>query len=69
MRGCIKVLKADKVMDEQVGFRAGGGCNDKVLAVKQIVEKTIKRNKKIYREFNNLEKAYDNEIREKLWKC
>lgn len=40
-----------------------------VLAVKQIVEKIIKKNKKIYRAFDNLENAYDNESREKLWKC
>ena len=64
----VKVLAGDKVMDEQGGFRSGRGCIDQIFAVKQIVEKTIEKDKKVYMAFVDLEKAYDNVSREKLWK-
>ena len=40
---------------------------DQIFVVKQIVEKTIEKNKKTYMAFVDLEKAYDNVSREKLW--
>lgn len=61
----VKVMTVDKVMDEQGGFRSGRACSDHIFAIKQIVEKTIKKNK-MYMRFVNLEKAYDNVSREKL---
>ncbi|MDA8042238.1 MAG: reverse transcriptase family protein [Pirellulales bacterium] len=64
----VKGLTVDKVMDEQGGFRAGRKCNDQIFAVKQIVEKTIEKDKKTYMSFVDLEKAYDSVSREKLWK-
>ena len=64
----VKMATVDKVMDEQGGFRTGRGCNDQIFAVKQIVEKTIEKDKKTYMAFVDLEKAYDNVSREKLWK-
>ena len=64
----VKGLTVDKVMDEQGGFRAGRGCNDQIFAVKQIVEKTIEKDKKTYMAFVDLEKAYDSVSREKLKK-
>ena len=63
----VKAITDVKVMDEQGGFRAGRGCNDQIFVVKQIVEKTIEKNKKTYTAFVDLEKAYDNVSREKLW--
>ena len=62
----VKAITDVKVMDEQEGFRAGRGCNDQIFVVKQIVKKTIKKNKKTYMAFLDLEKAYDNVSREKL---
>ena len=64
----VKVLTGDKVMDEQGGFRSGRGCTDQIFAVKQIVEKSIEKDKKVYMAFVDLEKVYDNVSREKLWK-
>ena len=49
------------------GFRAGRGCNDQIFAVRQIVEKTIEKNKVVYMAFAELEKVYDNVNREELW--
>ena len=65
----VKVLTGDKVMDEQGGFRSGRGCVDQIFAVKQIVEKTIEKDKKVYMAFVNLEKAYDNVSRRSYGKC
>ena len=64
----VKVVTVDKVMDEQGGFRSGRGCSDQIFAVKQIVEKTIEKDRQMYMAFVDLEKAYDNVSREKLWK-
>ena len=61
----VKVVTADKVMDEQGEFRAGKGCNDQIIAVKQLVEKTIEKDKNMYMAFVDLEKPYDNVSREK----
>ena len=55
----VKRLTVDKVMNEQGGFRAGRGCIHQIFAVKQIVEKTIDKDKKTYMAFVDVEKAYD----------
>ena len=64
----VKFVLVDKVMDEQGGFRVGRGSNDQIFAVKQLLEKTIEKDKKIYMAFMDLEKVYDNVHREKLSK-
>ena len=63
----VKVLTVDKMMDEQGGFRAGRGCIHQLFSVKQIVEKIIED--KVYMAFVDLEKAYDNVSRGKLWEA
>ena len=65
----VKVLMVDKVMDKQGGFRAGRGCIDQIFIVRQIVEKAIEKNKKVYMAFVDLEKAFDNVNRGELWKA
>ena len=52
-------------MDEQGGFRAGRDCNDQIFTVRQIMEKTIEKDKVVYMAFVDLEKAYDEVNREK----
>ena len=54
------MLTGDEVMDEQGGFRIGRGCLDQIFTVKQIVDKVIEKDKKVYMAFVDLEKAYDN---------
>ena len=39
----MKLLTAERVMDEQGEFRPGRGCNGEIFAVRQVVEKIIKR--------------------------
>ena len=46
-----------QVMEEQAGFRVGRGCRDQVLAVRQLGEKTIEKDGKMYAAFIDLEKA------------
>ena len=64
----LKLMTAEKVMDEQGGFRAEKGCNDQIFAVRQVVEKTIEKDRSVYIVFVDLEKAYNNVNRLKLWK-
>jgi len=64
----VKGLTEGSVMDEQGGFRSGRGCIDQVFAVKQVVEKMIEKDKVMFMVFIDLEKAYDNVCREKLWR-
>ena len=53
----VKLITAEKVMDEQGWFRAGRGCNDQIITVRQIMEKTIEKDKVVYMAFVDLEKA------------
>ena len=64
----VKGLTEGSVMDEQGGFRSGRGCLDQIFAVKQVIEKMIEKDKVIFMVFIDLEKAYNNVCREKLWR-
>ena len=64
----VKLMTAEKVMDEQGRFRAEKGCNDQMFGVRQVVEKTIEKDRSVYIVFVDLEKAYNNVNRLKLWK-
>ena len=64
----VKGLTEGSVMDEQGGFRSGRGCLDQIFAVKQVIEKMIETDKVMFMVFIDLEKAYDNVCREKLWR-
>ena len=64
----VKGLTEGSVMDEQGGFRSGRGCLDQIFAVKQVIEKMIEKDKVLFMVFIDLEKAYDNVCREKLWR-
>ena len=64
----VKGLTEGSVMDEQGGFRSARGCIDQVFAVKQVIEKMIEKGRVMFMVFIDLEKAYDNVCREKLWR-
>jgi len=59
----VKLMTADNVMDEQGGFKAGRGCNDQFFQSGRLW-----RRQSVYIAFVDLEKAYDNVNRLKLWK-
>ena len=62
----LKVLTNVLVMDEQGEFRAGRGCIDQVLPVRQVFEKAIK-DKGVHAAFVDLKNTYDAVSRKKLW--
>ena len=64
----IKLMTEGKAMDEQGGFRARRSCNDQIFAVRQVVEKTIEKDRVLYMAFVDSKKVYDNVNRIKLWK-
>ena len=42
---------------------------DQILCLKNLIEKSLERNRKLYVGYMNLEKAYDRVDREGLWEC
>ena len=65
----VKLMMAEEVMNEQGRFRLGRGCNDQIFAVRQVVRKTMEKDRSVYMAFLNLEKAYDNVNRFMYGKC
>ena len=55
------------VSEEQCGFRGGRGCIDQIFSVRQVVEKYLEKDRKLYIAFMDLEKAYDRVDRGALW--
>ena len=55
-------------MEEQAGFRVGRGCRDQIFVMRQLAEKTIEKDGKMYAAFIDLEKAYDKVWREDMWR-
>ena len=59
---------AERVLpDTQCGFRSGRGCTDMVFCARQLTEKAIEHNTKLFLLFIDLKKAYDSVPREALW--
>jgi len=54
--------------DEQGGFRKGRGCVDQIFAIRQLIEKCVRKGKSLYAAFMDLEKAYDRIDRDGLWR-
>ena len=64
----IRQVTEGKVMEEQAGFRVGRGCRDQIFVMRQLAEKTIEKDGKMYAAFIDLEKAYDKVWREDMWR-
>ena len=65
----MKRKSNDSVSNEQCGFRDRRGCVDQILCLKNLIENSLERNKKLYVGYMDLEKAYDRIDREGLWEC
>ena len=63
----VKRKTNDSVSDEQCEFRDGRGCVDQILYLKNLIEKSLERNRKLYVGYMDLEEAYDSIEREELW--
>ena len=64
----IRQVTESQVMEEQAGFRVGRGCRDQIFVMRQLAEKTIEKDGKMYAAFIDLEKAYDKVWREDMWR-
>ena len=63
----LQLVVEETVSDSQCGFRAGRGCVDMIFCVRQLVEKAIEHNNKLFLLFVDLRKAYDSVPRAALW--
>ena len=55
----LQLVVEEMISDSQCGFRAGRGCVDMIFCVRQLVEKAIEHNTKLFLLFVDLRKAYD----------
>ena len=65
----VKRKTNDGMNDEQCGFRDGRGCVYQIFCLKNLIEKSLERNRKLYVRYMDFEKAYDRIDREGLWEC
>ena len=54
------MLYLHSVLEEYAGFRSGRGCIDKIFIIRQLMEKYLEKNNKMYAPFINMENVYDN---------
>ncbi len=66
-RNRVQRLTEEKIIEEQGGFRKGRGCVDQIFAMKRLLEEHLRKDKKLYAAFMDLEKAYNRVDREALW--
>ena len=59
-----KILKIDSM---QFGFMAGRSTTDAIFIVRQLQEKYLAKNKELWMDFVDLEKAFDRVPREVIW--
>ena len=66
----VKRQISGRIMELQGGFREGRNCIDQIFILRQIMERVIKKNKKMFIAFVDLEKAYSygTVSRGKIWK-
>jgi len=66
---CFKTRISEAILfEEQNGFRIGRSCVGNVFIIKQTIEKRREFNLKTHMAFLDLEKAFDRENRNQLWK-
>ena len=65
MDGLIRQLVS--IDDFQFGFVPGRGTTDAIFVVRQLQEKYIAANKRLYMAFIDLEKAFDQVPRKVIW--
>ena len=63
--GLIRQLVS--IDDSQFGFVPGRGTTDAIFVVRQLQEKYLAANKRLYMAFINLEKAFDRVPRKVIW--
>ena len=63
----VRCLTEKRLLKEQAGFRSGRGCIDQIFIIRQLTEKYLEKDKKMYAAFIDMEKAYDKVWRTDLW--
>ena len=63
----VRCLTENRLLEEEAGFRSGRGCIDQIFIIRQLMEKYLEKDKKMYAAFIDMEKAYDKVWRTDLW--
>jgi hypothetical protein len=59
----------NKLREEQYGFRKNRSTTDLIFTLRNMMEKKWEKREDLYMTFLDIEKAYDNLPREKVWEC
>ena len=54
----VRCLTEKRLLEEQAGIRSGRGCIDHIFIIRQLAEKYLEKDKKMYAAFIDMEKAY-----------
>ena len=65
--GLIRQVQVVSIDDSQFGFVPGRGTTDAIFVVRQLQEKYLAANKRLYMAFVDLEKAFDRVPRKVIW--
>lgn len=65
----IRIDIGHEIGEDQSGFRSGRSCTDNLFILQQLIEKKIAVGEEVHMAFVDLEKAYDNVPRMKLWEA
>ena len=63
----VRCLTENRLLEEEAGFRSGRGCIDQIFIIRQLMEKYLEKDKKMYAAFIDMEKAYDKVWRTDFW--
>ena len=63
----MRDITVGKILEEQGAFRKERSCTDQLFTVRMLSQKIIEKNKSMIMVCVDLEKAYDNVIRELMW--
>ncbi len=67
IQGRLQSVAEEVLPDSQCGFRRGRGCVDMIFCARQMKEKAVEHNTKIFMPLIDLRKAYDSVPRQALW--